>query len=155
MSKPPVRPEDVEQASGVRLLKLCGFAVGVTSQGYRKERGGTRITPGIPDVLAMHPNAPGGIIFWEAKREGGAVRPSQLAFAETAARCGVTVIRGTYADLELALHTLGFMAGGLVVARHRAAWPDPVRMAPWPLPVSGGRGGPPGRRGRPRRPRGA
>jgi len=34
------------------LLTQTGFIVWNTEQGYRKERGGTRMSPGIPDLLA-------------------------------------------------------------------------------------------------------
>ena len=43
------------QRSIVRLLVGLGWVVYSTSQGYRKEAGGTRMTPGIPDLFCFHP----------------------------------------------------------------------------------------------------
>ncbi len=37
-----------------RLLELHGFTVYRLSQGYRAEPGGTRMTPGVPDLYAVH-----------------------------------------------------------------------------------------------------
>lgn len=39
----------------IRLLVGLGWIVYSLSQGYRKEKGGTRMTPGLPDLYAFHP----------------------------------------------------------------------------------------------------
>lgn len=51
----PKRKETEVQRSIVRLLTGLGWVVYSTSQGYRKEAGGTRMTPGIPDLWCFHP----------------------------------------------------------------------------------------------------
>lgn len=38
-----------------RFLKMIGGEVYTLEQGYRKERGGTRQTPGLPDLFVMFP----------------------------------------------------------------------------------------------------
>ena len=45
------------QRETVAFLKSIGCSVYETSQGYRKEPGGTRMTPGIPDIYVVHPTA--------------------------------------------------------------------------------------------------
>lgn len=37
------------------LIKMVGGEVWSTEQGYRRERGGTRTTPGIPDLFVVFP----------------------------------------------------------------------------------------------------
>ena len=68
------------------LLKTLGFAVWSTEQGYRRERGGTRQTPGIPDLYVMGH----GRAFWvEVKTPKGKLRDSQELFAHECGENGV------------------------------------------------------------------
>ncbi len=56
-SVPPVRgmTEEGRIERDIRsLLGSLGWTVYKLSQGYRKARGGTRMTPGIPDLWAFH-----------------------------------------------------------------------------------------------------
>lgn len=57
-----------------------------TEQGFRKEKGGTRITPGVPDLIVMFPSYPGCWTFAELKApkdEGGrGLTASQVVFME-------------------------------------------------------------------------
>lgn len=72
----------------IDFLKLMGSAVYSTEQGFRKDRGGTRQTPGIPDLLvfgATHPR----FFFIEVKREGGKLRDSQVGFQAECEKAGV------------------------------------------------------------------
>lgn len=48
-----MKPEAQLSKDVQAFLKQRGFAVWSTEQGYRKERGGTRQTPGIPDLIIM------------------------------------------------------------------------------------------------------
>ena len=61
------------------LLKQVGFAVWSTEQGFRKERGGTRTTPGFPDLVAI---GHGRIVFIEVKGPKGKLRESQELFRD-------------------------------------------------------------------------
>lgn len=75
------RPEALIQASIVAALKRAGFAVYSTSQGYRDAPGGTRCTPGLPDLYAVCPKA--GLAIWvEVKVPGGRIRGEQSRFLE-------------------------------------------------------------------------
>jgi len=59
------------------FLRQLGFAVYETSQGYRREPGGTRTTAGLADLYVMGH----GIALWvEVKAPKGKLRPSQEAF---------------------------------------------------------------------------
>lgn len=51
-----LRQEDDHQQEMVGLLRSLGWVVYTLSQGYRKAKGGTRMTPGIPDCYAFHPS---------------------------------------------------------------------------------------------------
>ena len=75
------------------FLKTIGCGVYSTEQGYRNPktagRGGTRTTPGIPDLLVfgIGPELP--FFFVEVKGPGGKLRDSQIAFQAEAARMDV------------------------------------------------------------------
>jgi len=79
--------EAVLQREIVNLLRLVGCAVYVTSQGYRRDPGGTRMTPGLPDLLVLHDET--AWTFVEVKTAKGKIRPSQMEFAAYAAECRV------------------------------------------------------------------
>lgn len=65
-----------------RFLKMMGAAVYTTEQGYRKERGGTRTTAGIPDLIVFFP---GVWTFAELKTAKGRLTPAQEGFREMCA----------------------------------------------------------------------
>ena len=69
------------------FLRTIGFAVYSTEQGYRKERGGTRQTPGIPDLILL---GHGFTSFVEVKGPKGKLRPSQEAFRDECTANGVS-----------------------------------------------------------------
>ena len=75
------------------FLKTIGCAVYSTEQGYRNPktagRGGTRTTPGIPDLLVFGTGPELPFFFCEVKAPGGKLRDSQAAFQSEAARMGV------------------------------------------------------------------
>lgn len=54
MLKAPKRTEAEVQRSVIHLFTLAGFVVYNTSQGFRKDPGGTRMTPGLADLLLYH-----------------------------------------------------------------------------------------------------
>ena len=82
----------------VAFFRQIGCAVYKLSQGYRKERGGTRQTPGIPDLYVMHPDIPGGSLWIEVKAERGKPSPAQLAFADECIACGVSYLLAKSVD---------------------------------------------------------
>ena len=73
----------------VGFMRDLGFAVWSTEQGYRKERGGTRQTPGIPDLIVM---GHGLFTFVEVKTPKGKLRDSQNDFAAECGRNHVTYL---------------------------------------------------------------
>ena len=63
----------------VEFLRLVGFAVWDTGQGYRRDPGGTRMTPGLADLVVI---GHGHMLFVEVKTARGKLRESQLVFRE-------------------------------------------------------------------------
>jgi hypothetical protein len=72
-----MKPEAMVQRDITQFLKKLGCAVYSTSQGYRKDRGGTRTSPGIPDLIVLHPDA---WTFAELKVPKGRLSPAQEGF---------------------------------------------------------------------------
>src|SRR3990167_434408 len=116
----PSRPEKVEQAHGVRLLRLIGAAVYVS--GTVRRRGyyqGTMQTPGIPDVEAWLPWPPRGTssdagptrqqLKWEAKRAGGRLSPAQQAYQRHCRDAGVAHVVGPVDALRAWLIGAGYL----------------------------------------------
>jgi len=66
------------------LRDVMHFSVYSTEQGYRKDRGGTRQTPGIPDLLCF---GKGMFFFVEVKTPKGKLRESQEGFSQECAAC--------------------------------------------------------------------
>lgn len=54
------------EKAGIDLLQRLGWTTYKLSQGYRKERGGTRQSAGLPDVWAFHP-VKQLTLWWEVK----------------------------------------------------------------------------------------
>jgi hypothetical protein len=85
-------PESVEQRHIVVLLRTVRGEVWElgTKRSRKDDHMGTRQTPGVPDVLAFLPPAPGSgstrwvFLFIEAKGQGGRLRPEQKRFRELA-----------------------------------------------------------------------
>jgi Holliday junction resolvase len=61
----------------VTFMKTVGFAVWDSGQGYRSAPGGTRMTPGLADLIII---GHGGVLFVEVKTEKGKLRDSQIVF---------------------------------------------------------------------------
>jgi hypothetical protein len=82
--KPPL--EKVEQQHGVQLLRTLGADVWVTGIPRRKgDYQGAMRTPGLVDVMAFLPTAPGHcLLLWEVKRQGEErrLRPEQTRFRD-------------------------------------------------------------------------
>lgn len=72
-----MKPEAVVSRDVQALLKTLGFAVWSTEQGFRKERGGTRQTPGLPDLIAINTDL---ILFIELKAGKNTASSAQLLF---------------------------------------------------------------------------
>ena len=73
----------------VTFLRSIGGAVWVTSQGYRKDPGGTRMTPGLPDLIVMFAYKRKGWTFAEVKTPKGKLSPAQVVFRDEAIAAGV------------------------------------------------------------------
>jgi hypothetical protein len=67
-------------------MRAIGFAVWSTEQGYRRDRGGTRQTPGIPDLIVIGHQR---VLFVEVKTEKGKLRWSQEQFRDLCEANGV------------------------------------------------------------------
>lgn len=63
----------------VGFLRSVGFAVWDTGQGYRRDPGGTRITPGLADLVVI---GHGRVLFVEVKRPKAKLRPAQEVFRD-------------------------------------------------------------------------
>ena len=70
-----------------KFLRTLGAAVYSTSQGYRKDPGGTRTSPGIPDLIVIFPHGPW--TFAELKTEKGKLSAHQKTFMDTAIEAGI------------------------------------------------------------------
>jgi hypothetical protein len=70
----------------VRFLRTVGCSVYDTSQGYRKERGGTRTSAGIPDLIVIHPSA---WTFAELKTPKGKMSTAQTGFRLACEEAGI------------------------------------------------------------------
>lgn len=113
------------------LLTRIGFTVYKLSQGYRKGRGGTRQTEGLPDLYAFH-RARKLTLWIEVKPPEEAARlakllarrtvpPSavkdyrralaQAAFGELCRATGQPYAYGTLPEALAELHRLGFKIG--------------------------------------------
>lgn len=112
MPKRPVPLEREEQAAIVRLLTRAGWWVYSTSQGYRRDPGGTRMTPGLPDLYCLGPD-PLPTFWVECKRRTGRLRGAQTEFLDRAARSDVEVFVWYSAnDCRLWLAAEGFLVRG-------------------------------------------
>ena len=60
-----------------KFMESVGFAMWDTEQGYRQDRGGTRVTPGFPDLVAIGHDM---VVFIEVKSPKGRLSLAQLAF---------------------------------------------------------------------------
>ena len=103
--------EKREQHEIVKRLRAFGFRVWSTSQPRR-----AKVTPGLPDLIALHERAP-ICLFWEVKRQvGGRFSAEQFDFARLAAQSGAHHGAGDRYALEAQLEALGLAvrtAGGL------------------------------------------
>lgn len=74
----PVRRDEARISRSIRrILHDAGYDVTSTEQGYRRGPGGTRITPGVPDLYVRGH----GVRFWvEVKAPKGRLRESQVAW---------------------------------------------------------------------------
>ena len=83
----PDRRSEEEISLAIRaVLELHGFDVYSLEQGYRKDRGGTRQTPGIADLYVL---GHGRAIWIELKSAKGKLRPSQEEFRDQCQANGV------------------------------------------------------------------
>jgi len=107
-------PERDEQANIVQLLRTLGAQV--WTLGTTRKRGdwqGTRMSPGLPDVLAFLPNPYGGtekaLLVIEAKAPGGRLRPEQAQFRCCCADANVAHVWGGLDDVTAWLLERGYL----------------------------------------------
>ena len=81
-----MKPEAIVSRDVRKFLTQIGCAVYSSEQGYRKERGGTRQTPGIPDLIVIHPDA---WTFAELKAGRGRLSVAQEGFRTACVDAGV------------------------------------------------------------------
>jgi hypothetical protein len=81
-----VKPEALLSRDVQRALKQIGCSVYSTEQGYRKERGGTRTSAGIPDLIVIHPSA---WTFAELKTPKGKLSTAQTGFMLACEEAGI------------------------------------------------------------------
>ena len=83
-----------EVQTGIRkLARAIGFHVTDFSQGYRPggpRHATTRQTPGVPDLLLMHPSRQVAL-FVECKRLGGSLSKAQREWHQIAEQSGLKV----------------------------------------------------------------
>lgn len=82
----PIKEADLSRAIRA-ALKLHGCEVFTTEQGYRKSRGGTRTSPGIPDLIVFQPRRRRWT-WAELKVPTGALTGTQRHFKLLADGCG-------------------------------------------------------------------
>lgn len=103
---------DVQRAV-VQLFEACGGIVYSTSQGYRHEPGGTRCTPGLPDLVVFIPRRK-VCVFWETKRGKWAPRSKrtneQIAFGNYCAACNQAYGFGGVEEAKTLLRGMGMVA---------------------------------------------
>jgi hypothetical protein len=71
------------------FLKLIGCGVYSTEQGFRRDKGGTRQSPGIPDLICFGTGPELPFFFIEVKGPKGKLRDSQIAFQTECERMDV------------------------------------------------------------------
>jgi hypothetical protein len=105
------RDEKRVVAAADKQLRALGFVVVNLSQSRA-----SKITPGVPDRLYMHP-ARGVALWWEAKTATGRQRPDQRQFQEWCDACDWPYVLGTDAALFGWLQEQGIAAeeDGLLV----------------------------------------
>lgn len=76
------RPEATVSAEIREFLAIIGCACYSLEQGWRKDPGGTRQTPGIPDLVVFGPDRFPFFGWIEVKAGKGKLRPSQVVFQD-------------------------------------------------------------------------
>ena len=82
-----MKPEEKVSRAVQNLIAVVGGMVWNTEQGYRKERGGSRCTPGLPDMLVF---VGGHFTFVELKAGRNKPNPAQLRFRDECWRAGIS-----------------------------------------------------------------
>lgn len=108
---PGRRPLESEtQRALVALFMACGGIPYSTSQGYREDPGGTRCSPGIPDLYVFVPRRNLGF-WWEVKRPSGKRTWAQIGFAQYCTACGIPYGWGGVEEAKSFLEYRGLMKG--------------------------------------------
>jgi hypothetical protein len=97
------------QSGIVQLFRSCAGVVYSTSQGFRRDAGGTRMTPGLSDLVVFFPRIR-TLLFFECKRRGETLRPSQEVFRDHCASCDVAFAWGGVEQAKTWLKARGLIA---------------------------------------------
>lgn len=107
---PPPLERDTQKAI-VKLFEAVGCIVYRTSQGYRRDSGGTRMTPGIPDLWVICPRRQ--VAWWfEVKRPSGKRTQAQVQFAVLCAATHTRYAWGGVNEAKNFLSGLGLLEKG-------------------------------------------
>lgn len=141
-SPAPRRSEVDEQRAVKQLLTLAGFVLYDTSQGYRKERGGTRMTPGLADLVLFHPRLKRSG-FFEVKTIAGAALHNRALLGKGSPK-EIARARAQQRFMDLCLEAeLVYGFGGIDAAWRMLevlglATPEPTSMTGYRLCVARG-----------------
>jgi len=122
VGEPAARPEKVEQAGIVRLLRSLGAKVYVL--GTVRRRGdypGTMQTPGLPDVRAfLKGQTPDTRVLLEieCKAAGGRLRPEQREYRACCQAAGIAHVVGGIDAVIAWLVTHGYLRADAVAAHY-------------------------------------
>lgn len=83
-----MKPEAKLSKEVRRFLRLCGCTTYSTEQGFRPQRGGTRCSPGVPDLIVFQPSK-GRMAFVELKVGYNKLNRAQAQFQRVALMSGV------------------------------------------------------------------
>ena len=99
-----LREVDV-QKQGTELLQSLGAFCLRTNQPRA-----SRVSPGLPDVIALLPRRL-GVIFWETKRPGGRQSDAQILVEARCQQAGVPYVCGDLQALRAFLVERGLLVG--------------------------------------------
>jgi len=128
-------PERAIQQHIAQLLRAIGASVWElgTTRSTRDFHMGTRQTPGLPDIIAFLPAAPGRStrpFVVEAKAPGGRLRPAQKLFRECCVDSAVAHVTGGLDDVIAWLTQHGYLRPDQVASHHHQPQPAAERPRP-------------------------
>ena len=102
-----MKPETRVRLDCREVATQLGFAVWDTEQGYRPGRGGSRVTPGLADLILI---GRGAVVFVEAKAGRGKQSLAQVQFEQTCQLNAVPyILANSAAEMVQGLQELGLV----------------------------------------------